>query len=56
VDLFALATLAARADEAGGPSPTKFHELRDNLVDTAGQRQLTPTRRTVRVRAARRTR
>lgn len=30
--LFALATLAARADEAGGPPPTKFYELRDNLA------------------------
>jgi hypothetical protein len=31
MDDFALATLAARADEAGGPPPTKFYELRDNL-------------------------
>jgi hypothetical protein len=31
VDLFALATLATRADEAEGPPPTKFYELRDNL-------------------------
>jgi hypothetical protein len=29
-----LATLATRADEARGPPPTKFYELRDNL-DTA---------------------
>ena len=31
MDDFALATLAARADEAGGPPPTKFYEPRDNL-------------------------
>jgi hypothetical protein len=31
VDLFALATVAQRPDEAMGPPPTKFHELRDNL-------------------------
>jgi hypothetical protein len=31
VDLFALATLPAGADEAGGPPPTKFYEDRDNL-------------------------
>jgi hypothetical protein len=27
-----LATLATRADEAMGPPPTKFYELRDNLA------------------------
>jgi RsiW-degrading membrane proteinase PrsW (M82 family) len=32
VDLFALATLATRADKAMGPPPTKFYALRDNLV------------------------
>ena len=32
MDLFALATLATRADEAEGPPPTKFYELRDNLM------------------------
>jgi len=31
VDLFALATLPAAADEAEGPPPTNFYELRDNL-------------------------
>jgi hypothetical protein len=31
MDLFALATLPAAADEAGGPPPIKFYELRDNL-------------------------
>jgi len=31
MDLFALATLPAGADEAGGPPPTKIYELRDNL-------------------------
>jgi hypothetical protein len=31
MDLFALATLPKAADEAGGPPPTKFYELRDNL-------------------------
>jgi GrpB-like predicted nucleotidyltransferase (UPF0157 family) len=31
VDLFALATLATRADEAEGPPPTNFYALRDNL-------------------------
>jgi hypothetical protein len=29
---FALTTLPTRADEAGGPPPTKFYALRDNLV------------------------
>jgi hypothetical protein len=33
MDLFALATLPTAADEAGGPPPTKFYGLRDNLVD-----------------------
>jgi hypothetical protein len=28
---FALATVPTRPDEAGGPPPTKFYELRDNL-------------------------
>jgi len=32
MDLFALATLPAAADEAGGPPSIKFYELRDNLV------------------------
>jgi hypothetical protein len=32
MDLFALATVATRPDEAGEPPPTKFYELRDNLV------------------------
>jgi hypothetical protein len=31
MDLFALATLPAAADEAGGPPSIKFYELRDNL-------------------------
>src|SRR5215211_4463471 len=31
VDLFALATVPTGPDEAGGPPPTKFYELRDNL-------------------------
>jgi len=35
MDLFALATLPAAADEAGGPPPTKFYELRDNLAGEA---------------------
>jgi len=32
MDLFALATLPAAADEAGGPPSIKFYELRDNLA------------------------
>src|SRR5215208_6466692 len=32
MDLFALATLPAAADEAGGPPSIKFYELRDNLL------------------------
>ena len=35
MDLFALATLPAGADKAGGPPPTKFYELRDNLTVSA---------------------
>jgi len=31
MDLFALATLPAAADEAGGSPSIKFYELRDNL-------------------------
>ena len=36
MDLFALATLPAAADEAGEPPPTKFYELRDNLRRSVG--------------------
>ena len=32
MDLFALATLPAAADETGGPPSIKFYELRDNLL------------------------
>jgi len=32
MDLFALATLPAAADEAGGPPSIKFYEPRDNLL------------------------
>jgi hypothetical protein len=32
MDLFALATVTTRPDEAGEPPPTKFYELRDNLL------------------------
>ena len=41
MDLFALATLPAAADEAGGPPSIKFYELRDNLRarDEASERQ-----------------
>jgi hypothetical protein len=50
MDDFALATLAARADEAGGPPPTKFYELRDNLaltpLDGCGMNGRTNARRT----------
>jgi len=35
-----LATLATRADEATGPPPTKFYELRDNLAESS----VSPTR------------
>jgi hypothetical protein len=35
MDLFALATLPAAADEAGGPPSIKFYELRDNLSRAA---------------------
>jgi hypothetical protein len=31
VDDFALATVPTEPDEAEGPPPTKFYELRDNL-------------------------
>ncbi len=34
MDLFALATVPSGPDEAGGPPPTKFYELRDNLSGT----------------------
>jgi hypothetical protein len=37
VDLFALATVAQRPDEAGGPPPTNFYELRDNLLTSVGE-------------------
>jgi len=40
MDLFALATLPAAADEPGGPPSIKFYELRDNL------RRLLPTNQT----------
>jgi hypothetical protein len=33
MDLFALATLPAAADEVGGPPSIKFYELRDNLLE-----------------------
>jgi hypothetical protein len=33
MDLFALATLPTRADEAKGTATTNFYELRDNLLD-----------------------
>jgi lipopolysaccharide/colanic/teichoic acid biosynthesis glycosyltransferase len=36
-------TLATRADEAGGPPPSKFYERRDNLlldVEEANRRDL----------------
>jgi hypothetical protein len=36
MDLFALATVTTRPDEAGGPPPTKIYELRDNLRRAAG--------------------
>src|SRR3954447_17552768 len=39
MDLFALATLPAAADEAGGPPSIKFYELRDNLGHAAPARQ-----------------
>jgi len=32
MDLFALATVTTRPDEAGGPPPTKIYKLRDNLA------------------------
>jgi hypothetical protein len=32
MDLFALATVPAGPDEAGGPPPTKFYRRRDNVV------------------------
>jgi hypothetical protein len=31
MDLFALATVPAGPDEAGGPPPTKFYRRRDNV-------------------------
>ena len=31
MDLFALATVPAEPDEAGGPPPTKFYRRRDNV-------------------------
>src|SRR5215211_6235949 len=37
VDLFALATVPTGPDEAGGPPPTKFYELRDNLLASGGR-------------------
>ena len=39
VDLFAPATVAQRPDEAMGPPPTKFHELRDNLLQPTEPRR-----------------
>ena len=36
MDLFALATVPTGPDEAGGPPPTKFYELRDNLSARPG--------------------
>jgi hypothetical protein len=35
MDLFALATVPAGPDEAGGPPPTKFYRRRDNVRHTA---------------------
>jgi hypothetical protein len=32
MDLFALATVPAGPDEAGGPPPTKFYTRRDNVI------------------------
>jgi hypothetical protein len=43
VDLFALATLATRADKAMGPPPTKFYALRDNLPPRGGVQQFSGT-------------
>jgi hypothetical protein len=33
MDLFALATVPAGPDEAGGPPPTKFYTRRDNVLN-----------------------